>query len=250
MISSLISPLQLTIIRSYADDTQLYISFKSHLFADAASSLQTAFSSVSSWMASNLLALNPTKTEFLIIGSPQQLEKVSVSSISLPSNITVNVSSSARNLGFVFDSHLSHHEQISALTKACFFHIRDLRRIRTSLNSTTAALIATSLIHSKLDYCNSLYLNLPACELDRLQHIQNALARAVFRTHDPSHVTPLLHSLHWLKIRERIIYEVLLTTYSTLQTSRPTYLSHLLTVQSPRITRSSDLITLSRPSFN
>ena len=231
----------------YADDTQLYLSFKPHLFTDAASSLQSTFSSISSWMAANLLALNSSKTDFLIIGSPQQLAKLTASSLSLSPGTNTDASSTARNLGFIFDSHLSYHDQISALTKACFFHIRDLRRIRPCLDTVTAARIATSLVQSKLDYCNSLYLNLPSCELDRLQLIQNTLARTVCNTRRFTHITPALKSLHWLKIRERIAYKVISLTYNALHTAKPAYLAKLITAQPPRCTRSSNLVTLSRP---
>jgi len=62
--------------------------------------------------------------------------------------------------------------------KSCFYHIRDLRRIRDTLDFSASCTIATSLVHSKLDYCNFLYKF--------------------------SHITPTLKSLHWLKVRERM----------------------------------------------
>ena len=148
----------------------------------------------------------------------------------------------------VFDSTLSFHNHISSLSKTSYYHIKDLRRIRSSINQNTASIIATSLVHSKLDYCNSLFLNLPASEINRLQHIQNDLARAVFRLPRCAHVTPLLHSLHWLKIPERITYKVTSLTYKAIQFNEPPYLANLLSLQMGRSTRSSNLVTLSRPS--
>ena len=111
---------------------------------------------------------------------------------------------SAKNLGFIFDSTLSFSKQISSLSSACHYHIRDLRRIRHTLDSTTATIIATALVHSRLDHCNSLYHGLPITQIRRLQHIQNGLARAVTRTPKHSHISPVLKSLHWLKVEERI----------------------------------------------
>jgi len=73
-------------------------------------------------------------------------------------------------------------DHIASISKSCFLSIRDLRRIKNSIDLTTAKTIATSLIHSKVDYCNSLYLNLPRTQLDRLQLIRNSAARAVYRT--------------------------------------------------------------------
>jgi len=63
-----------------------------------------------------------------------------------------------------------------------------------------------------IDYCNSLYYNLPEYQLNRLRLIQNSLARAVVRAPKSSHITPSLRSLHWLKIIERIDYKILSLT--------------------------------------
>jgi len=140
---------------------------------------------------------------------------ISITRISL-----LNTTHSARNLGFIFDEHLTFSDQISAISKDCYYHIRQLRCIRPYLDSNTARTIVTSIIHSKLDYCNSLYYNLhvglPKSQITRLQQIQNSLARVVVKTPTPKccHITPILHSLHWLKIIERIEYKLLALTYN------------------------------------
>src|SRR6218665_1210988 len=129
-------------------------------------------------------------------------------------------------------------------------HIRDLRRIRPMLDLKTASTIATSIVHAKLDYCNSLFLNIDLTQINRLQAIQNALARAVTKTPKHHQLTPVLKKLHWLKIPERIEYKVISLTYTcnTLQSSQPSYLRQLFTIQPPRSTRSSSTLTLLRPS--
>src|SRR6218665_1615079 len=112
-------------------------------------------------------------------------------------------------------------------------HIRDLRRIRPMLDLKTASTIATSigLVHAKLDYCNSLFLNIDVTQINRLQAIQNALAHAVTKTPKHHHITPVLKKLHWLKIPQRIEYKVTSLTYNTLQSSQPSYLRQLFTIQ-------------------
>jgi len=82
---------------------------------------------------------------------------------------------SARNLGVIFDSTLSISDCISSVSKSCFLSICDLRRIRNTLDFSTARTIATSLMHSKLDYCNSPFFNLPQSQLGRLRLILNVL---------------------------------------------------------------------------
>jgi hypothetical protein len=193
----------------------------------------------------NFLSLNPSKTEFLIIGLRQQLAKLNHPTISLPNSVTLCPVKSARNLGVIFDSTLSYSELISAISKSCFNHIRDLRN---SIDQTTACTIATALIHSKLDYCNSLLLNLPSSSTSRLQFVLNSSARAVTETSRFHHITPVLKSFHWLKINQRIHYKVISLTYKLLLSDQPSYLRSLLSLQSSRSTRSSSVVTLTRPS--
>ena len=73
----------------------------------------------------------------------------------------------------------------------------------------TASTIATSIVHAKLDYCNFLFLNIDVTQINRLQPIQNALARAVTKTLKQHHITPVLKKLPCLKIPERIQYKVI-----------------------------------------
>ena len=161
--------------------------------------LQSNITLISSWMSSNYLTLNPSKTEFLLIGLPQQTSKIVNSFLSLHTTKSIMPSLSAKHFGFIFDSTLSFSKQISSLSSACHYNIRDLRRIRHTLDSTTVTTIATALVHSRLDYCISLYHGLPITQIKHLQHIQNGLARAVTRTPKHSHISPVLKSLHWLK---------------------------------------------------
>jgi len=169
--------------------------------------LQNALKQISSWMTANLLTLNSSKIEFLLIGLKRQLDKIH--------NSSLNTTRSARNLGFIFDEHLTFSDQISAISKACYYHIRQLRCIRPYLDCTTACTTATSIVHFKLDYCNSLYYNLPKSPITRFQQIQNSLARAV-KAPKSCHITPILRSLRWLKITKRSEYSRSVTKSSQL----------------------------------
>ena len=94
----------------------------------------------------------------------------------------------------------------------------------------------------------SLDHNLPKSQISRLQQTQNSLARAAVKAPKSSHITPILWSLHWLIITERIEYKFISFIYKVLTTTQPSYLHNLITVQPPRNTRASSLVTLARPS--
>ena len=63
---------------------------------------------------------------------------------------------------------------------------------------------AQALVISKLDYCNAILEELPACTVTPLQILQNAVAHSVFDPPKRTHVTPLLVTLHWLPVAARI----------------------------------------------
>ena len=133
----------------YADDTQLLLSFLPTHFDSRIDRFHNALDQISSWMTANLLTLNSLKTKFLRIGLSKQLAKINNSSLT-----TIH---SARNLGFIFDEHLTFSDQISSISKSCYYHIRQLCCIRPYLDTKTASTIATSIVQSKLDYCCLLY---------------------------------------------------------------------------------------------
>ena len=76
---------------------------------------------------------------------------------------------------------------------------------------------------------------MPETSLQRLQRIQNSLARVVIpSTKFRDHITPVLKKLHWLPIQQRIKFKIGVITFNTLNTLQPSYLSELLTLHKPR----------------
>ena len=134
------------------------------------------------------------------------------------------------------------------MSKSCYHHNRALRCIRPYLDLYTAKTIATSIVHSKLDYCNSLYYGLSKYLINRLQHIQHALARST--APKVQHITPISKSLQWLKVSEQIEYKIIFLTYKILNITQLPYLYDLVSVQPlhSHNTRSSPYVTVIKPS--
>ena len=114
----------------YAEDTQVYIERSQSDAHKSISSLSDCLTDISLRMKSSKLKLNSDKTEFIIIGTKQQRDQLSNHfPVKLLDN-DICPSDSVRNLGVVFDSEFSFHKHVSNICKSCFYHIRDLRRIR------------------------------------------------------------------------------------------------------------------------
>ena len=86
---------------------------------------------------------------------------------------------------------------------------------------------------SRLGYCNSLLAGCPKYLLSKLPKVQNNVARLIFRTNRSAHVTPMLHSLHWLPIEQRIKYKLSLLCFKIISHQAPIYLSELLHLYTP-----------------
>ena len=110
----------------------------------------------------------------------------------------------------------------------CFYHILDLCRIRKSLSLDLAKQIAVALVSSKLDYCNSIFHNMPEKDIARLQRVQNCLASVVIKAPRFSRSVPMLKWLHWLPVKFRIHFKICAITFRTLKENQPAYLADLL----------------------
>ena len=192
-VSQIIALLQI-LYHFFADDSQLYKSFltssqQSQLNAKA--SLEECIHAVSKWMFSNRLKLNMDKTELIIFGTKQQLSKVIFNEISV-CNENIPSVSAVRNLSVFLDQHLKMIEHVSHVVKTAYWHIRKLRSIRRYLTVDTMKTLVHCFILSRLDYCNSLLFGISEESLDRLQRMQNAVARLIYGLRKRDHVTEAL----------------------------------------------------------
>jgi hypothetical protein len=179
-------------------------------------------------MFNNKLSLNPSETEFLLLGAPFYLSKFENTILVKFENVSLTPSQSARNLGVTFDKHMSFNDQINKVCKAAHMQIRDIRRIRDLVPKSALIPLANALVASRLDYCNSLYNGMAKSNVQKLQRIQNSIARAITKTRKHGHIKPVLHTLHWLPVEQRIIFKTSLLVYKTLQSGQPQYLKSML----------------------
>ena len=189
--------------------------------------VETCLEHVRSWMSKNFLKLNEEKTELLFISTRAQLQKVSAPAITIGS-ARVEPAVTAKNLGVIFDSLLNMDAQVDAICKASYFQLHNIGRIRKYLDQQTVKTVVHSLVSSRLDYCNSVLSGVTDRNIRKLQKVQNAAARIIHKVPKMMHVTPILQRLHWLPIRQRVEYKLLLLAFKAVNGIAPEYLSSLL----------------------
>ena len=101
------------------------------------------------------------------------------------------------------------------------------------LDLDSAKLLATALVSSRLNYYNSHLYGIADIDLTRLQHLPNQLAHLVTKSPPFTRSLSLLHSLHWLSVRFRILYKFNLLTYKILHEKQPVYLHSMLAASLP-----------------
>jgi len=164
-----------------------FFSFYASNFDSSITHLQNALQQISSWMTANLLTLNSSKTEFLLIGLKKQLDKIH--------NSSLNTTQSARNFGFIFDEHLTFSDQITATPKPAItildnFVVSALTSIPPQFppllpssytpNLITVILSTITYLSLRLLASSRLRTLLPELLLKLLNHVISRLSYALF----------------------------------------------------------------------
>jgi hypothetical protein len=214
----------------YADDTQLYVSFRPDCGANqksTLSALEDCISDVRAWLVSHKLMFKDTKTEFLVIGTPQQLSKLEIGSVNV-GGVQIKSVDSVRNLGSWFDKHMSMSVHVGKMCSKAFGGLYKIRQIRKFLSIDTTESLIHAFVTSHVDYCNALLAGIPQYQVQRIQRVLNAAARLIHHCPRFSHITPVLIALHWLPVKYRVEFKIALLVYKSLNNMAPIYISELL----------------------
>jgi len=210
-------------------------------------------------MAANRLRLNAEKTDYCGLGRGS-VPKLSLADwLQRPSvqcsTETVSASDDVRVIGVTFSSDLSLDKHVTSVCSSGFHWLRQLRRVRRSLDMDSTKTLVHAFIASSVDNCNAILAGSPRSMTDKLQRMMNAAARRVTGTHKFDHgLSRLLHDdLHWLDVPERIQCKTGVTVHRCLQSKAPKYLTNCCTpvseIASRRHLRSASPHHLPVPSY-
>jgi hypothetical protein len=230
-------------MHTYADDTQIYVSVcptSDHGVQCAVSKLEQCVCEVQEWMETNFLKLNAEKTEVIVLGFRAQLVKFQLPFIDIAGVNIAAQSNAVRNLGVMFDRGMTMSSQVNNITKSANYQLVNIGRARKMLTTEATKLAVHTLVTSRLDYCNSLLTGISESQCKRLQNIQRTAARLVIRKRKFDSITSDLIDLHWLPVRQRIDFKVLVLVFKSIHQQTPMYISDLLQTRTiPRILRST-----------
>ena len=215
-------------VHAYADDVQLYNHCHPRDQRDTAARFSSCVAEIKSWMDSNRLKLNSDKTETMWLGSRQKLQQITVREIQIGDD-TIRTKEKLRNLGVIFDEELSFVQQANAVAQSGFYHLRQLWTVRRVLSTDVAKTLVNAFVANRVDYCNSMYYGSTDAVHRKLQSVLNAAARLVTGARKFDRITPSLRDLHWLRVRERVLFKEAVTVRQALSGHGPEYLRAYLT---------------------
>ena len=212
----------------YADDSQKYTVFDLKDYNITVLKLNALITDMRQWFYDNRLKCNDSKTEVLVMSSkhtPLSWQNMPPLSIG---NCNIVPSSNIRNLGVTMDEHLTLFTHVNSIVRSAFLKIREISYYRRFLTLDSTKTLMHAYVTSRVDYCNSLLFGLPNNLIRKLQSVLNTAARVVTMTRKYDSITPVLYGLHWLPMKYRIQFKLLLLVFKALNGLAPSYLSDKL----------------------
>src|SRR6218665_2480222 len=135
------------------------------------------------------------------------------------------LSLSVRYLGATIDGYLAFSNHITNFTRSSYFHLRRLKAIRKSVSISVFTSIVHAFVCFRIDYCNSLLIDLHKVRLSLIQTVINASARLIARLPSFSLISSFMtQTLHWLPFTTRIEFKVLFLVLKSQLCSVPKYI--------------------------
>lgn len=189
----------------YADDTQIYMSFEPSETIDASRKITYDLNKIGAWSRSHCLALNPTKSSVVILGTKHKIKLVSSNKFELYLNqekipqVTV-----CRSLGLLLDSNFNFENHVQKKASQCYYKLKTFYMIREFLSTDIRKLLTETLILTHFDYGDSVYGPcLHKKNQQVVQRVQNACLRFCFNIPRRYHVTPYYVKHSILKMHDR-----------------------------------------------
>ena len=200
----------------YADDTTFYVHSKPCDLDASADHINRTITRLRHYSESCNLALNPSKTNWMLVSSPQMARYHNLEERNLPvacGDTPLERISCAKLLGVYMDQHLTWKSHVDHVLSSSYGTLSVLRRLKNLAPFHVRKHLAESLVLSKVHYACSVFHPLPAFQMKRLQRLQNACAGFVMRRF--AGLEDVI-KLKWLPVKENVELNILKLTHKSL----------------------------------
>ena len=185
-------------LSGYADDHAIIHSFSPDN-NNIKQKIENDIGKIKTWMEENQLKMNDAKTEFIVLGTANNLQKNTLDNIEI-GNTKIHQTSKIKFLGVLLDEKLSLKDHIQNRSKKANYNLRLISNIHKYININTTKMLLCTLVLSQLDYVNWILSRTPTTTIKPYQTIQNFAARVAYKKSRREDVYTCLQELHWLPI--------------------------------------------------
>ena len=154
-----------------------------------------------------------------------RLAAIHIAPLHLQDGTIVAPSTNVRNFGAIFESEMTMSDHVNSVTCTCFYQLSQLSFVRHSLSAYLVGMLVQAFVSSRVDYCNSPLYGAGAHVTCKLQVELNAATRLITGVGRYDHRMPVLRDmLHWLPVKQCMIYKIALLAYKCLLSTGPAYL--------------------------
>ncbi len=202
----------------YADDLQIIVTGKLSELNNMKAKAETVLNNIKTWYDVNGLKVNASKTQCLLIGSPKNTGKIPPNFTILFDNTPIPIESKVKSLGIIIDKHLTFEDHVNSLCSKLNGTLIYTNKVKQNLDDKSRLLIINAIIFSHINYCLPIWGKCSSHLLERIQKCINFAAKVASKGNHTKfdHVTPLLNSLQWLSIHERLVLREATCIFKTL----------------------------------
>lgn len=210
----------------YADDTQIYHSFSPNNVSTALVQINKDLDMIADWSRRNNLVLNPTKSQFIVMGNKFQRAKIKEQNprIEIGGELISQVEN-AKSLGIIMDEQLRYVDHVNMKIRNAFYRLKVLYGIRKYLTVKVREILTESLVLSQFNYADIVYgPRLLSVTKKSIQRVQNACVRFCYDIPKRSHITPYLNERKLLNMENRRKSHLAYTVRKVIEFQKPYYL--------------------------
>lgn len=226
-INCITSSLNFSSYHLYADDIQLYLNFKLGDVSDAFSNMNSDLENVSLFAHKLGLNLNAAKTQVMVTGTRQAINKLDMSVLPplILNGTKLTLSPFVKDLGVFINSDLTWNKQVGEVSRKIFAAMHSLKRYQNFLPISTKLTLVNSLLIPIIDYADVCYPDISEELLNKLDRLLNLCIRYVYGLRKFDHISDYRNQLNWLSIRHRRTLHLLTLLYKILNNpNSPPYL--------------------------
>ena len=194
---------------------------------DVQEKLQHDVDKINIWCTNNNMAINPVKTNSMLIGSKQKLKSAPVLDINIE-NKKIQRVKSQKLLGIYIDENLKWNIQVQNVCKLIQNKKALLKRISYFLTAEMKELFYNSYILSCFDYGCIVWSNCSKTDFEKLNKLQKRAAKIILKKSIKTPYLYLFKELNWITFKNRCEYHMALIVFKAINNLNPTYISNLL----------------------